>query len=98
MGIKDKVQSIFCWIDEHSRGMKTVAGLALWAYGRYKGNQELAEIGLYLSGIGTGDKIRRFAQTGSIGHTIDAPVIRKIASIPFRGGSKVPQNKTQERQ
>ena len=73
------------WLDEHSKGLKTIAGLAVMAYGYKTGNSKLIDLGLFLSGIGTGDKLRKMRQGASIMRVMDIPVARKIAQrIPFR--------------
>lgn len=87
----DRIGKWFDWVAEHSQGLKTVVGFAIWAYGYYKNDPNLISIGSSLTTIGGGDKWRKFKETGSLGKALDIPAVRKIISkIPFRGGAKVP--------
>lgn len=85
MDWKQKAGEWVDWLDEHSKGLKTITGLALVAYGYSRGNEQLVNVGLYLSGLGTGDKLRKFSQTKSWQRTLEAPAVRKLSQrIPFR--------------
>ena len=76
------------WIDftaEHTRGLKTIAGIALLAYGYKTGNTKAIELGWFLTGLGTNSKYQTYRATGDLKQALDIPALRKaISKIPFR--------------
>jgi hypothetical protein len=76
------------WIDftaEHTKGLKTLAGLAMLAYGYKTGDARAIELGWFLTGLGTNSKYQTYRATGDMSKALDIPILRKaINKIPFR--------------